>query len=56
MKFYFCPRCKIRIIPPDWIMSGMVKAEKGINLKCGNPLCGKGQVIIKLENKTNEKN
>lgn len=48
LKFYFCPKCHKRVIPPSFLMTANIKSENGINIKCGDTKC-KGQIKIKLK-------
>ena len=49
-KFYFCPNCHTRIIPPKFLFQANIKTEKGITIQCGVKGC-KGKVKFKPEPK-----
>jgi hypothetical protein len=50
MKPLFCNTAHHRIVPPKFLLSANIKAEKGITIKCGVPGC-KGKVKFKPEPK-----
>jgi hypothetical protein len=53
MKFLFCPKCHRRILPPKFLFTANIKAEKGINLACGYKPCT-GKVKFKPEFKEDD--
>jgi len=51
----FCPQCRMRIMPPSFLLKANIKAENGITLQCENKnskgVQCRGKVKIKLEQK-----
>ena len=48
----FCPKCRMRIMPPSFLLKSNIKVENGITINCGNKNC-KGKVKIKQKKEVN---
>lgn len=48
LNSYFCPRCHKKIVLPQFLKSQNLKAEKGVDIQCGD--CKKGKVHIEVKN------